>query len=41
MARAFEALVRELQNELSAVFLKKSDRNPGRIAITAAANIPW
>lgn len=41
MAKAFELLIKELQNELHAVFLKKSDRNPGRQAIAEAAKIPW
>lgn len=41
MAKAFEILIREVQSRLNAVFLKKSDRNPGRHAMTAAANIPW
>ncbi|KAI7896843.1 uncharacterized protein EV154DRAFT_490978 [Mucor mucedo] len=41
MARAFELLVREVQEQLHAVFLKKSDQNPGRHVMAEAANIPW
>ncbi|GAA5801785.1 hypothetical protein HPULCUR_007238 [Helicostylum pulchrum] len=41
MATAFEILVQDIQNRLNAVFLGKTDRNPGRHAIAEATKIPW
>jgi hypothetical protein len=41
MAKAFEALVGDIQVRLHAVFLKKADHNPGRQAMTIASIIPW
>ncbi|KAG2235367.1 hypothetical protein INT48_004986 [Thamnidium elegans] len=41
MATAFELLVQDIQTRLNAVFLRKTDRNPGRHAIAEATKIPW
>lgn len=41
MAAEFESLVQDIQNRLNAVFLRKTDRNPGRHAIAEATKIPW
>lgn len=41
MTTAFESLIQDVQSRLSAVFERKSDRNPGRLAIAEATKIPW
>lgn len=41
MGKSFENLVRDIQSKLHVLFIKKSDSNPGRLAMLEATKIPW
>jgi hypothetical protein len=41
MGKSFENLVRDIQSKLHVLFIKKSESNPGRLAMVEATKIPW